>query len=214
VYTHLNKFDEGISLLEKARQRKPDSFVILSTLAAFYSRADNWDQAYEVSQAALRLNPQYLGGWIISGMVRFNQGNLEEAVGLFEKALEIEPENKVVRLKYAYSLGALGRVDEALEVYLKLKADFPGDAKIYSDLGVVYNAVGSYEKAKENLKKAVELDPSPENYLKYSAIMERTGNLKEAIRYIKLYLETTQEGDTPQKLRAQKALTEWEKQIQ
>jgi hypothetical protein len=43
--------------------------------------------------------------------------------------------------------------------------------------------------------------------------MERTGNLREAIRYIKLYLETTQEGETPQKLRARKALTEWEKQI-
>jgi arylsulfatase A-like enzyme/Tfp pilus assembly protein PilF len=214
VYTHLNKIDEGVTLLEEARQKKPDSFVILSTLAAFYSRAESRDKAYEVSQAALRLNPQYLAGWIISGMVRFDQGNLEEAAGLFEKALAIEPENKGVRIKYAYSLGALGRIEEAIKVYLKLKEEFPEDAKIYSDLGVVYNAAGSYEKAKENLKKAVELDPSPENYLKCSAIMERMGNLREAIRYIKLYLETTHEGDTPQKLRAQKALTEWEKQIQ
>jgi len=214
VYTHLNKIDEGISLLEEARRRKPDSFVILSTLAAFYSRVNDRDRAFEVSQAALRLNPQHLAGWIISGMVKFDQGNLEEAVRLFEKALEIEPENKIVRIKYAYSLGALGRTEEAIKIYLRLKEEYPEDAKIYSDLGVVYNAVGNYAKAKENLEKAVELDPSPENYLMYSAIMERTGNLREAIRYIKLYLETTQEGDTPQKLQAQRAMTEWEKQIQ
>jgi len=213
VYTHLDKINEGISLLEEARQRKPESFVILSTLAAFYSRANDRDKAFEVSQAALRLNPQHLAGWIISGMVKFDQGDLEEAVRLFERALEIEPENKIVRIKYAYALGVLGRAEEAINVYSQLQEEFPDEAKIYSDLGVIYNSVGSYEKARENLKKAVELDPAPENYLKYSAILERTGNLREAIRYIKLYLETTQEGDTPQKLRAQQALAEWEKQI-
>ena len=68
--------------------------------------------------------------------------------------------------------------------------------------------------AKKNLIKSVELDPSPENYLKCSAIMERTGNLVEAIRYIKLYLETTTEGDTPKKLRARQALVDWEVRYQ
>jgi tetratricopeptide (TPR) repeat protein len=90
----LDKIEKGIALLEDARKRKPNSFVILSTLAAFYSRAGNRDKAYEVSQAVLRLNPQHLASWIISGMVKFDQGKLEEAAALFEKALEIEPENK------------------------------------------------------------------------------------------------------------------------
>jgi tetratricopeptide (TPR) repeat protein len=141
------------------------------------------------------------------------EGKWEESSRAFQKALEIEPENRPVRLKYAYSLGALGRYNEALDIYNKLKEESPDNSKIYSDLGVVYTSMGNLSLARENLKKAVDLDPSPETYLSYSAILERVGDIQEAIRYLKLYLASTKEGDTPRKLNAQKALSVWERKI-
>jgi len=213
MYTYLNRNEDCFELLEEASKRNPDSFLLLSSMAEFYAWAGEQEKALEVSQAALRLNPHYLTGWIISGMSKFDQGQYGDAVGFFEKALEIEPENKIVRINYAHSLGALGRPDEALEIFNGLHEEYPEDAKIFSGLGLVYNSIREFDKAKEYLKKAMELDPSPKSYLDYAIIIGGNGDLEEAVRYIKLYLETTQEGDTPQRRRAQQALAEWQKRI-
>jgi len=166
-----------------------------------------------MSQATLTLNPKYFDALVISGWVTDIQGRWEESLQFFKKALEIEPENKFVQIKYAYALGALGKGEEALKIYNRLKKEYPNDYRIYSDLGIVYNSLGNYEMALENLKKAVELNPSPETYLNYTAILEGTGNLKEAIHYLKLYLANTPEGDTARKIKVQQTLAQWERKL-
>ena len=213
LYSKMKRMGEAVTVLEEGLKRIPDSFVLLSRLGHFYMRAGNIKKAYEVSQATLTLNPKYFDALVISGSVTDMQGEWEESLQFFKKALEIEPENKLVQIKYAYALGALGKGEEALKIYNRLKKEYPNDYKIYSDLGIVYNSLGNYEMALENLKKAVELNPSPETYLNYTAILERTGNLKEAIHYLKLYLANTPEGDTARKIKAQQALAQWERKL-
>jgi tetratricopeptide (TPR) repeat protein len=213
TYTKLERLDDSIRILETGLEKIPDSMVILSRLVHFYMRAEEFDKAFQISQRALQMNPHFLEGLIISGWVKNIQGRWTESIEYFKKALEIEPENKVIQMRYAYALGALGRTDEAIEIYDRLKQGSPENFQIYSDLGIIYHSVGNYEKAEENFRKAVELYPSPETYLKYSAILERTGNLVEAIRYLKLYLETSPEKDTPQKISAQRTLADWERRI-
>jgi len=213
MYTYLNRNEDCFALLEEASKKNPRSFLLLSSLAKFYTWALKPEKAFEASQAALRLNPQYLDGWILSAMSKFDLGEYRDAVGFFEKALELEPENKLLRIKYAYSLGVVGRTNEALGLFNGLHEEYPNDAKVFSGLGLAYKSIGEIDKAREYLKQAVELDPSPKSYLDYATILEGAGDLKEAIRYIKLYLETSQEGDTPQRRKAQYALTEWQKRI-
>ena len=207
------KMSEAIQVLEQARKRMPDSLGTLSPLGLIYMHTGRFQDAFEVSQAMLRLDPQNFDALAIAGWIYDLEGKWEESYRAFQKALKIEPENRLMRIKYAYSLGALGRYGEALDIYHKLQQEAPDDPKIYSDLGTVYTSMGNLDLARENLKKAVDLNPSPETYLSYSAILERVGDLPEAIRYVKLYLASTKEGDTPRKLNAQKALSVWERKI-
>lgn len=209
-----NKMAKAIEALKEGLTSMPDNIVLLSRLSHFYMRAGKFREAYEMSQAALKQNPQYFDALIISGWVLDTWERREEACQYFKKALEIEPENKLVRMKYAYALSALGKGKEALEIYNNLKEESPKDYRIYSDLGIVHTSLGNLELARENLKKAMELNPCAETFLNYSVILGKVGDLKEAIRYLKLYLETTEEGDTARKRDAQKALSEWEKRIQ
>lgn len=213
IYTRMRNLDEGIRLLEQGLRRIPDSLVLLSRLAHFYMRVGRFKEAFQTSQAVLKVDPQYLDALVISGWVKDIQGEWQESSDYFKKALEIEPENKLIRIKYAYSLGAIGRGEEAVKIYNQLKEEYPDDYRVYSDLGIVYNSLGRYEMAMENLRRAVELNPSPETYLNYAAILERTGNLQEAIRYLRLYIENTPEKDTPRKRQAQQALAEWERRL-
>jgi arylsulfatase A-like enzyme/Tfp pilus assembly protein PilF len=207
------RFGESIDVLKEGLKRLPDSVVLMSRLASFYMRIGDFKGAFEMSRATLEQDPKHFDALVIAGWAEDMWGNWQESAGYFGRALEIEPENKYTRLKYAYALGALGRGEEAAEIDEKLKKEYPKDFRIYKDLGIIYTALRKVDLAEENLKKAVELSPTPDNYLGYAAILERVGKLPEAISNLKLYLDNTKEGDTPRKLSAQKALAEWEKRL-
>jgi len=116
-------------------------------------------------------------------------------------------------MRYAYALAGLGRTQDALEIYAQLRKEAPDDYRVYSEMGIIYSSLGEMVLAQENFKKAVDVNPSPETYLNYSAVLERVGDLKEAIRYLKLYLQITQEGNTPRKREAERALADWERRL-
>ena len=207
------KVGEGIEVLKSGLVRLPDSVVLMSRLASFYMRVGNFKEAFAMSRAALDRDPRQFDALVIAGWSEDMRGNWKESSGYFGKALEIEPENKYIRLKYAYALGALGRGAEAARIDEALKKEFPGDRRIYADLGTIYTSMNKLDLAEENLRKAVELDPGPESYLVYSAILERMGRLEDAISNLKLFLETTKEGETPRTRKARAALAEWERRI-
>jgi arylsulfatase A-like enzyme/predicted Zn-dependent protease len=211
--SRVNRLPEAIEVLKQGLTRLPDSFVLLSRLAHFYMRVGKYQESFDMSQAALRIDPQYFDALVIAGSIQDIRGKWEESTKYYKKALEIEPENKMIRLKYAYALGALGRQEEAVAIDEALKKESPKDYRIYQDLGVIYTSLGKLDQAEENLKKSVELNPSPETYLNYAVILERAGKLPEAINYLKLYIEKTPEGETPRKTNARKALAEWERRL-
>jgi arylsulfatase A-like enzyme len=204
---------DGIDVLKSGLRRLPDSIVLMSRLASFYMRVGNFKEAFAMSRATLGRDPRHLDALVIAGWSEDMRGNWKESAGYFGKALEIEPENKYTRLKYAYALGALGRGVEAARMDEALKKEYPGDYRVHADLGVIYASMNKLDLAEENLRKAAELNPGPESYLSCSAILERRGKLKDAISYLKLFLDNTKEGETPRTTKARRALAEWERRL-
>jgi arylsulfatase A-like enzyme/Tfp pilus assembly protein PilF len=213
LYMKMNRTKQAIELLEKVQTRFPDSVVILSRLMSFYLKAERWEDALSKGQVILKINPHFFDALFLSGSANAKIGKWKEALNYYQKALEIEPENKTLQHRYAYTLAALGRYEEALEAYTQLKKNYPDDYTIDLDLSLVYDSVGEREKAREILKQAADRHPSPDTYYAYAMFLEKVGNLKEAVHYLKLYLETTPEIDTPRKNKAQKALAQWEKRL-
>jgi len=206
-----DRLSEAIAVLRQGLTRMPDSFVLLTRLAHLEMGAGRYDEAYEMSRAALRIDPGYFDALVIAAGVEDVRGNWEAAEGFYRQALEVEPENKKVRMKYAYVLGALGRGEEAAKIDEALKAEFPDDPRLRQDLGVIYAGLGRWDLAEENVRKAVELQPSPETWFNLASVLEQSGKLTEAVRYLRLYLDKTTEGETPRKANARKALVDWER---
>jgi arylsulfatase A-like enzyme/Flp pilus assembly protein TadD len=211
--SRVDRLPEAIEVLKQGLTRLPDAFPLLSRLAHFYMRLGKYQEALDTSQAALRIDPRYFDALIIAASVEDVRGEWDESIKYYKTALEIEPENKMVQMKYAYALGAAGFGEEAIEIDEALKGESPKDYRVYQDLGVIYTSLGRLEPAEENLAKAVELKPSPESYFNYAVILERVGKLPEAVKYLRLYLEKTPEGETPRKAEAREALAAWEKRL-
>ena len=206
------RMGEGIEVLKAATRAMPDSVVLLARLASFYMKAGRFAEAADASRAVLRLDPHNFDAMVIGGWSEDMRARWAEAAELYRMALDVEPENKTVRMKYAYVIGALGRGEEAARMDEALKKEYPKDPKIRTDLAVIYQALGKLELAEENLRSAVALSPVPDNHHRLAMLLGRMGKLAEAVTEMRLYLRTTQEGETPRKARAREALAEWERQ--
>ncbi len=94
-----------------------------------------------------------------------------------------------------------------------MKKEYPADVSIDLELGQVYELLGNRVKAHEILSLAVERHPSPETYYAFAIHLGKSGDLKEAVRWLKKYLETTPEVNSPRKNKAQENLAQWEKSL-
>jgi tetratricopeptide (TPR) repeat protein len=127
--------------------------------------------------------------------------------------MDIEPENKTLRQRYAYTLAALGRQEEALDRYRRLRIEYPGDAGILKEMSEIYKAMGNPDSAIDSLKAAIDLEPAPDMYYEYAFLLEEGGQLEKAIVWIKKFLDSALDKSTPRWKKAQAALVQWEKRL-
>ena len=209
LYTKMNRFAEAVGLLEQARSRFPESVTVLSRLMGLYLKDERWKDALQAGRAALAVDPMNFDALFLSGTARAKLGEWEEALSCYRKALDIEPENGLLRRRWAYSLMASGRHREALEAYRRLQQAHPEDPAIAIDMARLHELLGERGRALEILGAVVLSHPAPEAFYAYALLLGKDGQLKEAVRWIKLYLDNSPKEETPQKDNARRLLMEW-----
>ncbi len=210
----LNQFDEAVSTLERGIALFPKSLLLLSRLAHTYMVMGRLKKALAAWETVLEVEPQYFDGLLGSAWILDLMGDKEKARSFYEKALEVEPENKFLRKNYGLNLATTGKIKEAIEVYERLKSDYPDDYEVWQDLGIAYGYAGDLSRSIENLQKAVELHPSPTGYLNLAVAFRKVGNIERAIECFRLYLANP-EDESPEKIaRVRQELSFLEKYLQ
>ena len=70
----------------------------------------------EEGETAIRLNPRLFDAYYFYARASFTEGNLEKAAQLYEKAIEVRPEDFQVPLLLPQVYRSLGRIDDAIEM--------------------------------------------------------------------------------------------------
>ena len=140
-------------IIEEAKKLEKDYKFneALDLLEALFHKETN---SKEVKNALLDSLLSY-GGYLNDEFVCDH----EQAIKIFEKMIEIEPEN----YRALYNLGItyfnLGKMEKALESYnkaLKIKTDYKF---CYYNIGYLYENAGEIERALEFYEKALNIDP-------------------------------------------------------
>ncbi len=207
------EFDETIRILEQGLEKIPESEVLLSRLGHTFMLLGRVKKALESFDLILKNNPRYFDALLASAWMLDLIGQKEDAHGYYLKALEIEPENKFARKNFAMSLASSRKFSQAIEIYLGLKKDYPDDYEILQDLGIAFGYVGDISQSIENLEKAASLHANPVVYYNLAVAKKKVGNLEDAVRYLKLYLENP-EGESEESInRAKVELRNLEKKL-
>ena len=112
------------------------------------------------------IEPEYLDGWVNVARARIEEGDMQGAEAMLEKAFEIQetlpPENPHrAKVHYFYALvqEAHGNYDTAIEHLQRAAAQFPRDTRVRNRLGRMYFLKRNYETALTEFQKTLTVDP-------------------------------------------------------
>jgi tetratricopeptide (TPR) repeat protein len=119
-----------------------------------------------------------------------NLSKYEEAITLYDKALEIDPKEVNVLTNKGVALDDLGRYEEAITWYDKALAVNPMDVDTLFNKGVAFTKLGRYGEAITLYDKALKVDPKFANALFNKGVaFYQLGKIEEAISWFDKALE-------------------------
>lgn len=169
--------EKAIGALEAYVQLNPDNLIVVSNLAAAHlvtyqnqaavnpAVADrtHLDRAAALCEKGLSLNDKQPTLWDTLGTVyTFDTSlrNYDRAVGCFNRALQLQPDNGMVNFHLGATLAKQGNDDGALR-YLETARELqPNLADVYKFLAYVYRGKGQVQLAVDNLSQYLRLKPN------------------------------------------------------
>ena len=140
------------------------------------------DEAENVAQNLLKQFPDDLTCLNILGVITDGKGNTEEAIKIYQKALNINENSPETHFNMGSILHRLGRSNEARVSYEKaisIKSDF---LNAHFNLGLVYQNLQDNKKAIESFEKAIELKPDFHEAIgAMGTAFQSQGDLEESI---------------------------------
>lgn len=116
-----NQRRQAQTLLDAARQKKPDDLLLNQVQVAFLQQAGRGDDAEQLVEHLAESAPNDLNKQLMRVHWRIQQGKREEAAKLIEELTPRFPDASSLQLLKAQNLIALGKNDEALKVAEELR---------------------------------------------------------------------------------------------
>jgi len=143
---------------------------LLTTLSILLIATSSYAQTASINQGSEFRHlesdmPQDVENYERMGLLYYEQGDYEEAMKVFEKILEIEPENS----RIMHILGSLylenGNEESAIEILKEAISIDPKNDRSLNTLGYIYSERGELlDEALELVKQATEISPQNGGY--------------------------------------------------
>jgi len=148
----------AVALLRRAQVWHTEDFWINENLGlALGTQGQAEAVRYLTAAAALRYNDS--GAHLNLAWALKNQGRLDEAIAVYRKAIDVDPNYVVPQLNLALTLKDQGKRDEAIAEFHKTLAIEPGSARAISNLASILISRGRGEEARIAWQKRLENNP-------------------------------------------------------
>jgi tetratricopeptide (TPR) repeat protein len=179
------QYQQAAYEFEQADALQPGNFDILHDLGQAYLLTGKLSKAQEILNQALRLQPDSADTLYLLAETAAGMQKEVDALELLVRARKIAPENTNIVFLMAQLSMKQSFFDDAIELLNEgLKID-PKRSDFYAARGESYFTVGKTDKALEDFKRLVLLDPSPRSYVFMGLCYRHLGKYDEAKRYLK-----------------------------
>ncbi|MCL5035624.1 MAG: tetratricopeptide repeat protein [Chloroflexi bacterium] len=148
---------------DKALEISPGYVPALAGMGRLYCALLEYDKAEGYLRKAIKIDPGYDLAHVFLGEVLFRKGKFAESEEQYKEAVKVSPENPNNYFELGEFYYDTGKFDSALATYKKGSVANPENK--YSRIGAlrvlgqIYITRGDFDKAENNLRELVELDP-------------------------------------------------------
>ncbi|MBZ5544682.1 MAG: tetratricopeptide repeat protein [Acidobacteriia bacterium] len=176
-------YPEAVHEFQLADALKPGTFEILHNLGEAWLKAGSAAQAEEVLERARRLNPGSADTLYLLAQSAADQGKNVQALELLVEARKLAPENTDIIFLLARMSMLLDYFEDAIQVLEEGVRIAPRRVDLHAALGESYFTVGKLDRAQQEFKTLIELDPSARSYAFMGLSYRHRGQFDEAKKY-------------------------------
>jgi len=157
VYLSLKEYDKAIRCYERVERKNPNASFSHFNKGNIYKAKKQYETAISEYLKEIKINPGFAGSYYNAGYVYREIGNYKKAIYYLEKAMDIEPSlDCFINLGYLYH--QKGEFDKTIDIFEKGVTLYPDNKALLNGLRVCYSNTGQPEKAKEMLRRLIEID--------------------------------------------------------
>ena len=149
-----NKAEEAIQLLESTTARNP-SPTLYDLLGDAYTQTKDYAKAEKAYRQAVELDPSELSHLRGLGQTLLSEEKYPEALSVYQKLVEVMPEDSDNYLRLSQIYRELHQLDKAEESLMKAKQYAPGSLDVLYNEAIVYESQGRFEDAIRVLSDAL-----------------------------------------------------------
>ena len=147
-------FDQAISIAEKVLERHPLNFSNFVDLAYFNLWDSRYNEARDVCDRILELNPMHSGAFWIIGESYLLEGNLELAIENFQKSANLSETRKWLAISLIPLIENMGQKEEVIKILSKLETEDSSGGIPMIFMVNAYGSAGLYDESFKWLDRA------------------------------------------------------------
>jgi tetratricopeptide (TPR) repeat protein len=174
--TYRRKGDDAgaVNVLQKAREILPDNIMIISTLALTLDHAGRWNEARQMYEASLKLDPNNgIAMNNLAFLMAEHNGDLDDALTKGTKAKQLLPNTPEVADTLGWIYLKKNLSDNAIEIFRDLVQKAPNQSTFRYHLGMALSQKGDRPRAIKELNDALKYNPPKDERDKIQLLLSR-----------------------------------------
>ncbi len=217
LHEEKNEPEKKLLAIKEAQTRYPELERFQISYVNMLMEMGNLEEAERVCQKLLNTNPHTSQAYLSLAQMSEIRNNIESALNFYKKALEKDPHNISLKIKYGDLLIKQKEYLKALSVYDELveQAEILKHHRLLFKIAGLNFRYGPLDKAEALLRRAIHLNPKGEYFFYLALTLYKNKKINDAVKNMKIAVERYggELGEEQRKI-ANEAIIQWERKIQ
>ncbi|MEL3905624.1 MAG: tetratricopeptide repeat protein [Treponema sp.] len=147
IYRHLERFDDALAILEKAKDIGGPTDEVLYNLAKTHKRLHNYEKAAEYFSLAIELKPDHAHAYDRLGNLYVLTGETDKAIEVYKDGLRVDANHPYLNFHLAGVLRKEKRFEEAIVYYNSALRSNPSWSEALYDIANTYLQIDKLDDA-------------------------------------------------------------------